>query len=83
VLTTCRQVTPAYDVGYEQAPGRAWLEEAQMRPFMIVVACAALPGATLESQDVRDSAGIRIVTHPASAGPKAWRLIRVLRDRRR
>lgn len=48
-----------------------------MRPFMIVVACAVLmlPGAAMESQDVRDSAGIRIVTHPASAGPRAvWRL---------
>jgi hypothetical protein len=39
------------------------------------VAAIGLPGAPSHAQSVRDSAGIRIVSYPASARPKAvWRL---------
>lgn len=48
-----------------------------MRLMLIVPAIAALkaPSSPAGAQQVRDSAGVRIVTHPATARPRAtWRL---------
>jgi hypothetical protein len=46
-----------------------------MRRLPILLAMLILPGQQLQPQSVRDSAGIRIVTYPAAARPKAvWRL---------